>query len=146
MWSRGLIGPYKPEDPQSHRTGDCGCCDCSAKRVPPVSVSITICCCCGGHDQGGGSGGTGTGTGDGNGTGNVGGTGWGPGPGQWGPPDECGWQLWGEPFTLPVTEANWPARYSGALDPNTHPGPVLANRDVLECRQRLGGGSTSCRP
>ena len=133
-----LIESYKPEDPQSHRTGDCGCCDCSAKREPPVSVSITICCCCGGRDQGGGSGGTGTGTGDGNGTGNVGGTGWGPGPGQWGPPDECGWQLWGEPFTLPVTEANWPARYSGALDPNTHPGPVLANRDVLECRQRLG--------
>lgn len=76
--------------------------------------------------------------GGGEGTGTIIGTGWRPGPGEWGPPDECGWQLWGEPFTLPVTRANWPARYTGALDPSTHPDLVLANRDVLECRQRLG--------
>jgi hypothetical protein len=37
-----------------------------------------------------------------------------------------------------VTRANWPARYTGALDPSTHSDPVLANRDVLECRRRLG--------
>jgi hypothetical protein len=133
-----LIESCKVDDPKSEWAGDCDCCRCSAKRQPPVNISITICCCCGADDQGGGNGGTGTGTGDGNGTGTVGGTGWGPGPGQWGLPDECGWQLWGEPFTLPVTQAHWPARYTGALDPNTHPGPVLANRDVIECRQRLG--------
>jgi hypothetical protein len=46
--------------------------------------------------------------------------------------------MWGEPFTLPVTAANWPARYTGALDPATHPDSVLAARDILECRQRLG--------
>jgi hypothetical protein len=133
-----LIEPCKVDDPKSEPAGNCDCCRCSARRQPALNISITICCCCRAGDQGGGNDGTGTGGGDDNGTSTVGGTGWGPGPGGWGHPDECGWQLWGEPFTLPVTQANWPARYSGALDPNTHPGPVLANRDVLECRQRLG--------
>jgi hypothetical protein len=90
-------------------------------------------CCC----RGDGTGTSGTGTG-GTGTGTVGGIGSGPGPAGWGSPDKCGWRLWGEPFTLPVTLANWPARYAGALDPSTNADPVLASRDVLECRQRLG--------
>jgi hypothetical protein len=128
-----LIELCNADDPKSEPAAHCDCCRCSAKRQPPVNISITIFCCCCTGDRGSG----GTGTGDGDGTGTVGGTGWGPGPGQWGPPDKCGWQLWGEPFTLPVTRANWPARYTGALDPNTHPATVLASRDVLECRQRL---------
>jgi len=70
--------------------------------------------------------------------GTVAGIGWGPDPAEWGPSDKCGWQLWGEPFTLPVTQVKWPARYTGALGPATHSDPVLAARDVLECRQRLG--------
>jgi DNA-binding CsgD family transcriptional regulator len=128
-----FVGLCQADAPKSESAAHCDCCRCSAKRQPPVTLSITICCCCA-SDEGG----TGNGKGSGNGTGTVGGTGWGPGPGEWGPPDECGWQLWGEPFTLPVTCANWPARYAGALDPSTHSDPVLANRDVLECRRRLG--------
>jgi hypothetical protein len=117
----------------------CGCCGrCRPGRQPEVNIRVTIwCCCCATGQGGGGTGGGGTG-GGGDGTGTVGGTGWGPGSGEWGRPDKCGWQLWGEPFTLPVTRANWPARYAGALDPAAHPDSVLAARDVLECRQRLG--------
>jgi hypothetical protein len=47
--------------------------------------------------------------------------------------------VWGEPFTLPVTRANWPARYSGALDPSTHADSALLTRDELECHERLHG-------
>jgi hypothetical protein len=129
-----LIELCTPDEPPSEPAADCNCCRCASKRQPPVNISVTICCCCAG-DQGGG---TGDGGGTGNGTGSVVGTGWGPGPPEWGPPDECGWQLWGEPFTLPVTRANWPARYTGALDPSTHPDPVVANRDITECGNRLG--------
>jgi hypothetical protein len=38
-----------------------------------------------------------------------------------------------------VTRSNWPARYTGALDPATHPDPILLARDVLECTERLAG-------
>jgi hypothetical protein len=128
--SQDAPGATRPE-------AGCECCGCCPpRRQPEVNVSVTVCCCCCPGDRGGGNGGTGQG--GGNGTGTVGGTGWGSGPGGWGPPDKCGWQLWGQPFTLPVTRANWPARYEGALDPGTNPDPVLAARDVLECRQRLG--------
>ena len=128
------VEPCQADDPASGSAAHCGCCRCSTRRQPPATISITICCCT--SDQGSGNGGTGAGNGGG--TGSVGGTGWQPGAGQWGPPDKCGWRVWGEPFTLPVTRANWPARYSGALDPGTNPDPVLADRDVLECGQRLG--------
>jgi hypothetical protein len=148
-----LIELCTPDEPSSASAANCDCCRCSAKQPPPVNISVTICCCCSGDGTGGTSGTSGTGsTGGTSGTGNTGstggtgstgtgtvvGTGWGPGPSEWGPPDECGWQLWGEPFTLPVTRANWPARYTGALDPSTNADPVLANRDVQECSQRLG--------
>jgi hypothetical protein len=133
------------EETDSQSASACKCCRCAAKRQVPVNISITICCCCAG-DQGGvaggtggpgGTGGTGS-TGGTGGTGTVGGTGWGPGPPEWGSPDDCGWQLWGEPFTLPVTQSNWPARYTGALDPNTNPDSVVAIRDIAECGDRLG--------
>jgi hypothetical protein len=74
----------------------------------------------------------------GNGGGTVTGPGWGTGQPIWGQPDKRGWQVWEQPFTLPVTRANWPARYVGALNPNTHSDAALAARDVLECRKRLG--------
>ena len=131
----------RSDDPPSDSEG-CDCCRCSAKRQTPVTISVAILCCCGaaGNDGGGhggeSTGGSGT-KGTGTGTGTVGGIGWTSGPATWGQPDKCGWQLWGEPFTLPVTRANWPARYTGALDPSTHADPVLAVRDVLECRRRL---------
>lgn len=107
------------------------------------------CCCnrtcghsCTGGGQGGGGGqGSGGGQGGGGqGGGGTGGPGWPVGgkPG-WGGPDDGGWQLWSQPFTLPVTAANWPARYAGALDPATHSAAALRARDVLECRQRLHG-------
>lgn len=55
----------------------------------------------------------------------------------WGPPDasDNGWQAWGSLFTLPVTNANWPARYYNA------PLPTAANvvaADVAEAGRRLG--------
>jgi hypothetical protein len=134
-----LIELCRREDATAREAAGCECCRCCAKRQPVVNVTINVCCCCsgqGGASAGGGDGGGGGGDG---GTGGVGGTGWGPGPGGWGPPDKCAWQLWGEPFTLPVTRANWPARYTGALDPATNPDPVLAARDVQECRDRLSG-------
>ena len=91
----------------------------AAPRGAPVPVSVSIiCCCCGGGEDGPGSGGGG-GNGKGgtggtagpaatSGTGTIGGPGWGPGEPVWGPPDECGWQVWGEPFTLPVTRPTGP--------------------------------------
>ena len=122
---------------------DCDCCRCAGRGGPPpvsVSVSISRCCCrcdgpCPGSGGNGGNGGNGSGTG----TGTIGGLGWGTGEPVWGPPDGRGWQVWGEPFTLPVTAANWPARYTGALDPATHSDALLLARDVLECGQRLDG-------
>ena len=98
-------------------------------RVAPTTGR---CCCCDGDPQGS--------TGDnGGGVGGQGGPGWSPHGPKWGPPDKEGWGLWGEPFTLPVTRANWPARYFGAPDPTTVPAPVVGARDVEECVQRLTG-------
>jgi hypothetical protein len=105
------VGSTAPED----RCKDCGCC----------------CCCC--RDRPGTKG-----EGSGTGTGGVGGLGWRPTGPKWGPPDQRGWQIWGEPFTLPVTQKVWPARYFGALNPLTEPEGILLARDVLECRERLG--------
>jgi hypothetical protein len=69
-------------------------------------------------------------------------TGGGTGPtgGQpvWGNPGKDGWQCWGVPFTLPVTNANWPARYFGAPDPQTTPDATMAVLDVKEAERRLG--------
>ena len=72
------------------------------------------------------------GGGDGGGGGPPGGV-----PG-WGPPDQNGWQCWGVPFTLPLTRANWPARYSGAPDPVTAAAPAVATADLNEAMRRLG--------
>lgn len=38
-----------------------------------------------------------------------------PGTSQWGPPDKRGWWLWGEPFTLPVTRADWPGTLARSI-------------------------------
>lgn len=121
---------------------DCGC-GCGCERRGGCG-----CGSCGGGGTGGGGGGTGGGGGGtggsgggtgGSGTGSTSGPGWGAtGPG-WGPPDKGGWQLWGEPFTLPVTAANWPARYFGALDPLTTPAAAVTVRDIEECFTRLTG-------
>ena len=92
-----LIELCQADDPNPESANRCECCRCSGSRQPPASISIMICCCS--ADREGGTGGTG-------------GTAAGracrrdrlaAGPGQWGPPDECGWRVWGEPFTLPVT-------------------------------------------
>jgi hypothetical protein len=97
-------------------------------------ASGCACCCCCSH--GGGTAGTG---GDGTGVGQQVGPGWQPqGPG-WGPPDDLGWQLWGEPFTLPVTVSTWPARYVGAPDPLTVPAPDVREQDIAEAVRRLTG-------
>jgi hypothetical protein len=135
------VQPERESAEESERSpcgcSHCDCCRCTGRAAPPVSVSVSITCCCRRCDcPGGGNGGNG-GTGGGNGT--VGGIGWGTGKPVWGPPDGRGWQVWGEPFTLPVTVQNWPARYSGALDPATHSDSMLLARDELECRQRLDG-------
>jgi hypothetical protein len=55
----------------------------------------------------------------------------------WSAPDttDNGWQSWGSLFTLPVTNANWPARYYNA------PAPTAANvvaADIAEAGRRLG--------
>lgn len=55
----------------------------------------------------------------------------------WSAPDATnnGWQSWGSLFTLPVTNANWPARYYNA------PAPTAANviaDDIAEATRRLG--------
>jgi hypothetical protein len=78
--------------------------------------------------------------GGGNGGGGNGGGGCNPGCGKpvWCPPNGDGWQCWGVPFTLPVTVANWPARYFGAPDPNTTPASVVEQKDIQESRRRLG--------
>ncbi len=57
----------------------------------------------------------------------------------WGTTNGNGWQCWGVPFTLPVTVANWPARYFGAPDPATTPAPIVEQRDIQEAARRLGG-------
>jgi hypothetical protein len=99
-------------------------------RVAPSACRCS--CCCESDPQGssGNNGGQ---------VGGQGGPGWNPHGPKWGPPDKEGWELWGEPFTLPVTRANWPARYFGAPDPTTVAAPVVAARDVEECVQRLTG-------
>ena len=56
----------------------------------------------------------------------------------WGDADPQGWQLWSQPFTLPVTRTNWPARYAGSLNPATHADSTLRLRDIAECERRLG--------
>jgi hypothetical protein len=63
-----------------------------------------------------------------------------PGGGKpgWGPTNDTGWQCWGVPFTLPVTVAQWPARYFGAPDPATTAAPVVEQKDIQEARRRLG--------
>lgn len=90
---------------------ECGCGD----PEPPKD------CCCGQGD------------------GNQGG---GPPPGcgdpGWGDPGENGWQCWRVPFTLPVTVANWPARYYGAPDPLTTAPSVIEQMDIHEAERRLG--------
>ena len=62
-----------------------------------------------------------------------------PGGGKpgWGPTNDTGWQCWGVPFTLPVTVAQWPARYFGAPDPATTAAPVVEQKDIQEARRRL---------
>ncbi len=125
------------DDTTSHeRCGECG--RCAGERASAVSTSIACCCCeCGPSETDGGKPGWGS---QGNpGTTTVGGTGWNSGKPGWDPPDKRGWRVWGEPFTLPVTRSNWPARYDGALDPSTHPEPVLLARDMQECAKRLTG-------
>jgi len=99
-------------------------------RVAPTACRCS--CCCDGAEDGapGNNGGQ---------VGSKGGPGWNPEGPKWGPPDKEGWELWGEPFTLPMTRANWPARYFGAPDPLTVPAPVVAARDVEECVLRLSG-------
>jgi hypothetical protein len=75
------------------------------------------------------------------GTGSVpGGGGNGPGGGQpvWGTTNDNGWQCWGVPFTLPVTNIHWPAQYFGAPDPATTPPGAVALADLQEARRRLG--------
>ena len=111
--------------------------------APPAPCEECGCCCCCCKDREGSNGKgaeeTGRGTkGEGTGTGGVGGLGWRPTGPRWGPPDKRGWQLWGEPFTLPVTQKAWPARYFGALNPLIEPEGILLARDVLECKERLG--------
>ncbi|GGH11473.1 hypothetical protein GCM10011586_30190 [Silvibacterium dinghuense] len=56
----------------------------------------------------------------------------------WGNPGKDGWQCWGVPFTLPITNTNWPARYYGAPDPQTTPDSTVAVQDVKEALRRLG--------
>ena len=57
------------------------------------------------------------------------------GPPGWGEPDSNGWQCWNAPFTLPLTRANWPARYLGAPDPSA---ADVVQFDVTEAGRRLG--------
>jgi hypothetical protein len=93
---------------------ECGC----DSVLPPAD------CSCGGNQGGGGA----------NGGGNP------PAGGQpgWGDPGENGWQCWGVPFTLPLTQQNWPARYYGAPDPLTMLDSQVADLDVKEAIRRLG--------
>jgi hypothetical protein len=61
----------------------------------------------------------------------------------WGEPDPNGWQCWNAPFTLPLTRANWPARYFGAPDPSTTAQGEVVQLDVAEAARRLGNLSLS---
>lgn len=56
----------------------------------------------------------------------------------WGPPNDSGWQCWGVPFTLPITMANWPARYYGAPSPATTSASAVEQHDIDEAIRRLG--------
>jgi hypothetical protein len=56
----------------------------------------------------------------------------------WGPPNDSGWQCWGVPFTLPVTTANWPARYYGAPNPLSTAASAIEQDDIEEALRRLG--------
>lgn len=104
-------------------------CEISCVRVAGVDRMDECCgaveppkdCGCGGGPAGGGEGGP-------------------PCQGQpgWGPPNDQGWQCWGVPFTLPVTLAQWPARYFGAPDPATTPASLVAQKDLEEAERRLG--------
>lgn len=62
----------------------------------------------------------------------------GGGPPGWGSPGDDGWQCWTVPFTLPVTRANWPARYYGAPDPLTTAASAVEQDDIAEAARRLG--------
>jgi hypothetical protein len=55
----------------------------------------------------------------------------------WGLPDanNDGWQAWGSLFTLPVTNANWPAKYFNAPLPTA---PNVIADDIAEATRRLG--------
>lgn len=95
------------------RVDECGC-----EVLPPS--------CCG--DGGNGGGGNGGGEGP---PGNGGDPGWGD-------PGKDGWQCWRVPFTLPLTLAQWPARYHGAPNPATTPPGAVAKADLEEALRRLG--------
>ena len=95
------------------RVEECGC-----EVLPPS--------CCG--DGGRGSGGNGGNQGPPNNGGDPG----------WGDPGRDGWQCWRVPFTLPLTLANWPARYHGAPNPTTTPPNSVAKADLKEALRRLG--------
>lgn len=129
---RELEGPRE-------RGAECGCCRCAA--TPAVSVSVTIVCCCGCGEGGNGGSGPGQCTTGSCQTGTItpGSLGLNPTGPAWGPPDGRGWRVWGEPFTMPLTRENWPARYFGALDPQYQSEAALLARDVLECEERLNG-------
>jgi hypothetical protein len=88
---------------------ECGCC-----AEPPTD------CGCGGSGNGGGGSGSGC------------------GKPAWCNTGTDGWQCWGVPFTIPITNANWPARYFGAPDPQTTPDGAMAIADVKEAERRLG--------
>jgi hypothetical protein len=50
-----------------------------------------------------------------------------------------GWEYLSQPFVLPITLINWPARYAGAPDPATLPANDVIKRDIDECHRRLHG-------
>jgi hypothetical protein len=119
-------------------------------EAPSLARESHRCCCCGecccgeGGERSGANGDTDPGTGTTTGptdtgtitAGSLGLSSTGP---DWGPPDKRGWQIWGEPFTMPVTRENWPARYFHALNPQYESEAALLARDVLECEERLTG-------
>ena len=85
------------------------------------------------RDCGCGPGGGGYG---GGGSGNPPPTGSGP---CWGNTGDDGWQCYEVPFTLPLTLAQWPARYFGAPDPSTTAPGLVEEADLKEATRRLGG-------
>ena len=154
-----------PKGPNAHRCSctcspSCRCCSgqspsaATGPSAPPSSPAAPAgdqeedhpadtrtqyrcsCCCRCGRHPGGSNGGV---IQPGGQVGGQSGPGWGGHGPSWGPPDPQGWGVWGEPFTLPVTRANWPARYFGAPDPLTVPPTVVTQRDIAEARHRLTG-------